>query len=94
MNTDPLDPEMIEKMEAWARGEYPGEIDLELREWLVTHYPRAVKLTPKKEYFEAEIAKLKAQGIKVTPELLGEMFPGLEFKFRTRLKGRGDPSVN
>jgi hypothetical protein len=86
MNSDPNDPEMMEKAYAWARGEYAGEFDTELRKWLTTHHPE--------EYFEAGIAKLKAQGVEVTPELLAAEFPGLEFKRKTRLKGYDDPSLN
>jgi hypothetical protein len=90
------DPQMWNRVIKWWEDpdHNPRHMDEDLLEWVLTHYPKWIKMKVNRAYFEAEIAKLKAQGIEVTPELFAERYPGLKFIFKTRLKGYGDPSVN
>ena len=76
---DPDDEEMWKRAERWFEtgNQNARSMDPDLLEWVLTHHPKWIKMTVNQEWFKARIKELEAQGIKVTPELFSELFPGL-----------------
>ena len=76
---DPDDEEMWQRIAKWWEGPNldPRHMDPDLLEWVLAHHPKWLKMTVNQEWFKARIKGLEAQGIKVTPELFSELFPGL-----------------
>jgi hypothetical protein len=84
---DPLDPEMIAEVEAWRPDGPP--LSSEARLWLVTHYPDRVRMRVNKEWFEAEIKRLKEAGVEITPDTFKHMGIKLQLSKKFRPKGEG-----
>jgi hypothetical protein len=97
---DEHDAEMIAKLLAWQAGHCPGEMPWEtypeMKEWCQTH-PELFTFTLNEERIDAEIKRLEAEGVEITPDI----FPGIKLVRHWTIEGEsgwkiesGDPDLN
>jgi hypothetical protein len=64
------DPQMWERVVRWWEGpdHNPRSMDEDLLDWLLTHYPKSIKMKVNQEAINERIKELKAAGEMILPD--------------------------